>query len=148
MFRFLLALIVVILVGAWYFGYLPPRGTEPVRTGNGPIVNTEAARERGAELAGRTASAANEVAERTASAANQVAEKLDDAGLTAKIKSKMALDDTVKAFDIDVTTKDGQVTLTGIVHSAAERDRALALARETEGVKGVRDRLQVGSSPR
>jgi osmotically-inducible protein OsmY len=49
----------------------------------------------------------------------------------------------VKALAIDVTTEDGHVTLTGSVRSAAERERALALARETAGVKSVRDQLRM-----
>jgi hyperosmotically inducible protein len=55
----------------------------------------------------------------------------------------MTLDDTVKAARIDVDTTDGVVTLTGTVSSQAERTRALQLARETEGVKTVHDRLVV-----
>jgi osmotically-inducible protein OsmY len=66
---------------------------------------------------------------------------VSDASLTAKIKSKMALDDTVKALDINVTTRNGEVTLSGRVGSEQERTRALALARETGGVRSVRDRL-------
>jgi osmotically-inducible protein OsmY len=58
--------------------------------------------------------------------------------------AKMALDDSVKARSIDVTTNGSTVTLTGTVETAAERDRALALARETEGVTNVINRLSVG----
>jgi osmotically-inducible protein OsmY len=55
----------------------------------------------------------------------------------------MALDDTIKARDIKVSTKDGVVTLTGHVASTTERDRAVQLAKETEGVKQVKDELQI-----
>ena len=55
----------------------------------------------------------------------------------------MALDDSVKALKIDVDTQAGVVTLTGTVRSEAERQRAVALARETEGVTQVIDRLQL-----
>ena len=51
------------------------------------------------------------------------------------------LDDSVKSRSIDVTTNGSTVTLTGTVRSAAERDRAMALARETAGVTSVIDRL-------
>lgn len=60
------------------------------------------------------------------------------------IKAKMALDDSVKARAIDVTTTGSTVTLTGTVRSASERDRAVALARETAGVTAVVDRLEIG----
>ena len=46
----------------------------------------------------------------------------------------MALDDSVKARAINVTTHGTTVTLSGTVDSNAERDRAMALARETDGV--------------
>ena len=64
------------------------------------------------------------------------------ASVTAKIKSKMALDDLVKARNIDVDTNGTVVTLTGVVGSEAERQRAVQLAKETEGVTSVIDHLQ------
>jgi osmotically-inducible protein OsmY len=97
-------------------------------------VDVDKARERGAELG-----------ERAAVAAERVRAAVGDGSLTTKIKAKMALDDVVKARAIDVTTDGGVVTLRGVVHSAAERDRAVALARETVGVTRVVDRLQIGS---
>jgi osmotically-inducible protein OsmY len=68
---------------------------------------------------------------------------MTDGSITAKIKAKMALDDSVKALDIDVDTRGGTVTVSGIVASTAQRDRALQLARETEGVTQVVDKLQI-----
>jgi hyperosmotically inducible periplasmic protein len=64
-----------------------------------------------------------------------------DAALTASIKTKFAADPTVSALRIDVDTMDQTVTLSGEVRSEAERDQALKLAREVEGVKSVNDRL-------
>ena len=52
-----------------------------------------------------------------------------DAGITTKVKSKLAADDTVKAYQIDVDTKEKVVTLSGNVDSAAAKDRAAELAR-------------------
>ena len=66
-----------------------------------------------------------------------------DAWLTAKIQSKYFLDDVVKMSDIDVDTQDGVVTLKGNVTSERERRQALALARNTDGVKSVTDQLQL-----
>ena len=65
------------------------------------------------------------------------------AASTSKIKAKMALDDLVKAADIDVDTDGSVVTLTGDVGSAEERRRALRIARETDGVTKVVDHLRV-----
>ena len=66
--------------------------------------------------------------------ANKAGEVLSDGAVTAKIKSKMALDDLVKARSIDVSTTKGIVTLRGTVASVAEHDRAVQLAKETMGV--------------
>jgi osmotically-inducible protein OsmY len=84
-----------------------------------------------------------EVGATTAAAANRAGEVLSDAALTAKIKSKMALDDLVPARTIDVTTVNHVVTLRGEVKSTAEHDRAVQLAKDTAGVAQVVDRLGV-----
>jgi hyperosmotically inducible protein len=55
----------------------------------------------------------------------------------------MALDDTIKGSQISVSTADGVVTLTGAVRSAAERTRAVQLARETAGVTSVKNELVI-----
>ena len=66
-----------------------------------------------------------------------------DAGLTASIKSKLLADATVGGLRIDVDSQNGVVTLTGEVKSQAEKDQALRLARETEGVASVSDKLTI-----
>lgn len=81
-----------------------------VAAGQAPAVDTTKARETGAAIG-----------EKVAEGANEAQTALLDASLTAKIKSKMALDDTVKAARIDVDTSRGVVTLTGTVRSEAER---------------------------
>jgi osmotically-inducible protein OsmY len=88
-----------------------------------------------------------EVKERAKAGVHSVATRAEDAvasaAVTSKIKAKMALDDAVKAADIDVDTDDGVVTLTGDVASADERRRALRIATETDGVTRVVDRLRI-----
>ena len=69
-----------------------------------------------------------------------------DVWLTAKIQSKYFLDDLVKLRNIDVTTQNAVVTLSGAVASDAERRQAVALARTTEGVREVTDHLKVDPS--
>ena len=66
-----------------------------------------------------------------------------DPGVTTAVKSKLAADDTVKAYQIDVDTAEGVVTLSGAVQTQAAKDRAIQLARETDGVTRVEDRLTV-----
>ena len=76
-------------------------------------------------------------------AADKLGNTMSDSAVTAKIKSKMALDDHVNARAINVDTSASVVTLRGHVASKYQRDRALRLARETVGVARVVDRLQV-----
>src|SRR4030095_5303008 len=67
-----------------------------------------------------------------------------DAGITGAVKSKMAADDTVKASEINVDTHNHVVTLNGAVRSNAEKERAVMIARNTNGVSSVVDDLTVG----
>ena|SRR5438105_4742788 len=128
----LLLLIVGGLIGYWF--------TRPSSVSNPatPAVGTtgtsaqESAREKG-----------REVGEKIAVATEKVKENVEEAAVTAKIKAKMALDDSVKARSIDVTTNGTTVTLTGNVRSAAEHERAVALARETAGITQVVDHLTI-----
>jgi len=82
-----------------------------------------------------------DAAHKTGEAAKAVGEKTDDATTTSAVKMKFAADKTVDASNINVDTKDGNVTLTGMVKSQAEADKAIALARSVEGVKSVTPRL-------
>jgi hypothetical protein len=66
-----------------------------------------------------------------------------DTDVTASIKAKLAQDDLVKAHDIDVTTRDHVVTLSGDVENLAAKQRAVQLARDTRGVDRVVDNLRV-----
>ena len=99
---------------------------------NGAAVDVDDARHAGAVIG-----------ETVGEAANQAQRIASNAALTAKIKSKMALDDTIEAADINVDSSAGVVTLRGSVSSLAEHDRALQLARETDGVTSVVDHLVV-----
>lgn len=66
-----------------------------------------------------------------------------DAGTTTKVKSELAADDTVKAYQIDVDTKDKVITLSGNVDNQVAKDRAVAIARGTKGVSDVVDNIIV-----
>ncbi len=69
-----------------------------------------------------------------------------DAGITTAVKSKLAADDTVKAYQIDVDTNRKVVTLSGDVQSTVAKEQAVKLALETEGVRDVVDRLTVSET--
>jgi hypothetical protein len=66
-----------------------------------------------------------------------------DAGITTAVKSKLAADDMVKAYQVDVDTNNKVVTLSGDVATEAQKDQAVMIARNTDGVSDVIDRLRV-----
>ncbi len=68
---------------------------------------------------------------------------LKDAGITTAVKAKFAVDDLVKASNIDVDTENGIVTLSGTVATRKELTQALTLAKTVDGVKDVRNRLKI-----
>lgn len=69
-----------------------------------------------------------------------------DAGITTSVKSKLAVDDTVKAYQVDVDTRNGVVTLSGAVETSTAKEQAIRIARETNGVRDVIDQLRVGEA--
>ena len=69
--------------------------------------------------------------------------RVEDGTVTAAVKAKLLADTTVSGMSIDVDTREGVVTLTGTVGSAAARTRANELARTTEGVVRVEDKLTI-----
>ena len=66
-----------------------------------------------------------------------------DAGITTAVKSKLAADDMVKAYKVDVDTQNKIVTLKGEVDTPAQREHAVMIAKNTEGVSDVIDQLRV-----
>jgi hyperosmotically inducible protein len=131
--------VVVVLLVIVFFAFGWWSGSRVQRAVNGPAEpatatsgTVDSARQRGAEIG-----------EKVGEASAKVGETIGEAAVTAKIKAKMALDDSVKSRSIDVTTNGSKVTLSGSVQSAAERDRAMRIARETDGVTQVIDHLDV-----
>jgi len=141
--RFLFVMAILVGALAYFTGYWQPEwlpasptsaSTRPVERGGTGGTDVESVKQRARE-AGRV------IGDTAKQAAKQLDETLSDGALTTKIKSKMALDDMVNARDINVDTKDRVVTLSGTVHSERERERAVALAKETVGVTRVEDKL-------
>lgn len=72
----------------------------------------------------------------------------DDATLATTIQAKFFVDPEVKANVVEVSVKDGVVLLQGTVTGAPAHQQALAIARSTEGVVQVVDRLTVAKKGR
>ncbi len=68
---------------------------------------------------------------------------VDDSVITAKVKSALISDKDVKAREIIVTTRKGEVVLSGMVENQNQVDRAVQIASNVEGVKNVSNRLTV-----
>ena len=69
-----------------------------------------------------------------------------DAGITTAVKNKLAADDTVKAYQVDVDTDNHVVTLKGDVNSPLAKERAVEIARNTDGVRDVIDQIRVSDT--
>jgi hyperosmotically inducible protein len=69
---------------------------------------------------------------------------VDDGTITAKVKAKLAASAEINPFNVDVATAQGIVSLIGRVKTEAQKAEAERIARETAGVRGVRNLLQVG----
>jgi hyperosmotically inducible protein len=77
------------------------------------------------------------------SASRGYGEVIDDATITAAVKSKLMWSRHTDGFTTNVETKSGKVTLTGTADSAADKDTAGHLAMHTRGVIAVDNRLVV-----
>ena len=77
---------------------------------------------------------ANEPEENAQNDSNQ---PVTDTWITTKVKADLLATEATKGFDINVTTTNGVVTLSGKLDSKAEVDQAVAVARAIKGVKSV-----------
>ena len=68
---------------------------------------------------------------------------VDDTAITTAVKAKFVEDKTVDASAIKVETLNGTVQLSGFAKSGAERSQAEYLARNTKGVRAVKNDLAV-----
>jgi osmotically-inducible protein OsmY len=68
---------------------------------------------------------------------------VDDASITAAVKSKLVAEKATNLTRVDVDTNNGTVYLTGSVESADQKTRAEQFAWQAKGVKNVVNNLQV-----
>ena len=72
-----------------------------------------------------------------------VGETIDDATISTRVKTALLNDPDIGGLRIDVDTFKGVVTLSGSVKTAAERDKAMTIARKIGGVTDVKSTLQI-----
>ena len=104
----------------------------------------EKTKEGAEKVADKTKEGAEKVADKTKEGLSKTGEVITDSWIVTRVHSKFVDEDLLKGSDINVDSKDHVVTLKGTVMSAAGRARAVAQAREVEGVHRVIDQLVIG----
>jgi len=79
----------------------------------------------------------------TAMTGKSAGENVDDASITAGVKSQLVMEKAANLTRIDVDTDNGIVHLNGVVDSRGQKQRAEELAERVRGVKKVVNDLQV-----
>ena len=80
------------------------------------------------------------------SSMDQAGEAVTDTWITGKVKSAFLAESSLSGMDIKVETNKGVVALSGVVASDAERQLALTIAKNTDDVKKVVDKIKVKTS--
>lgn len=73
------------------------------------------------------------------------AEYVDSSVISTKVRSKIAADDKISIFDIDVNTFKDVVQLSGFVDNSTQKARAGQVAASVDGVRYVRNNITVKS---
>jgi osmotically-inducible protein OsmY len=124
------------------------KATDAVEGTAGTVVDkTKAGAKKTAAVtkkgAAKTVDLTRKVAGKTKDVAVGTGENVTDAWITSRIKTKFMGEDVLRASSINVDTNEHVVTLKGAVPTEAARDKALALAKEVEGVNKVVDNLTI-----
>ncbi|MBZ5611284.1 MAG: BON domain-containing protein [Acidobacteriia bacterium] len=90
-----------------------------------------------------TADMARETREKAKALGDKIGQSLDDAWIYTKIETKLAGNSTTPALKINVDVARNVVTLRGDVDSAAAKQEAEQIAKDTDGVKAVRNLINV-----
>lgn len=95
------------------------------------------------ETADRAAKAVENIPGQVERGAERATAVMDDATITAKVKTALIAEPDLKGMAIDVDTAQNVVTLNGTVANDDARQRAERIAKQVEGVKEVRNQLLV-----
>ena len=95
------------------------------------------------EAASEVERAAEDAADYTEERAEEAGQYIDDATITARVKTALMEADQLDAMEINIETIDATVVLNGVVATDEEADLAEQLAEEIEGVEGVENDIEV-----
>lgn len=112
-----------------------------------PMTESTTTAPSAAPSTGTTAPAATMRTDRKDDSSGSVGQFVDDATVTARVKTSFATDEVVKARNIKVETTKGVVHLSGEAHSQQEVDRAIQLARDVSDVKSVTQDIVIKPNP-
>ena len=84
-----------------------------------------------------------EVGEAINAKAEKAGEIMDDSAITAKIKAEILSDPLLKVSQINVTTTNNVVMLSGAVDSQQSIDRAMEIVHSIKNVKSIENNLTV-----
>ena len=107
---------------------------------------TAAARDAGARAADKTKEVARDTKSGAKEATGTTGKAITDGWLKSKIAAQFVTEDSLDKSDIDIDISKGMVTLTGAVRTMAAKNRATAIVKATDGVKGVHNNLKVDPS--
>ena len=110
------------------------------------LTSREKATDKVEGAAGTVADKSKKGAQKTKAAVSKTGEVITDGWISSRIKTKFMGQEALRASAIKVDTNDHVVTLSGAVPDAAAHAKAIALAKEVEGVKRVIDKLQVAKN--
>jgi len=79
----------------------------------------------------------------TAMTGKSLGENIDDASITASVKTRLAAEKMSSITRIDVDTNQGTVYLNGTVQNIAEKQRATDVAQRVNGVQQVVNNLKI-----
>jgi hyperosmotically inducible protein len=107
-------------------------------------VDSEAERTRAIQLA--SVPGVTRIDDQLTVGSSTVTQSVKDTAITAAVKAKLEGDSVLRAGDVSVTTNNGVVALNGTVPTDQARQRAIEMARHTDGAVRVEDNLHVAAT--
>ena len=98
------------------------------------------------EVADQAADSLEKMSDASEAKADQAGTAIADAAIVAALNAKIAQDKDLEASRIDVLAEQGRVVLRGTAPSSVAADRAVALAKGTDGVSSVENELTIVKS--
>jgi len=118
------------------------RAVELAKAGNLEITDKIDVKPREVSRSEYTEDMARAARERAKTAGDKIGTSINDAWIHTKITSKLIGDKDTPARKINIDVVDGRVTLRGEVNSVTAKEEAHRVAKDTEGVRQVRNLLK------